>query len=416
MVGEDRLRILVVHNRYRSAQPSGEDRVVDREHRVLAEAGHDVVRFERRSDDIADMPVLERALVPLRVPWNPAGRRDLRARLRLVRPDIVHVHNTFPLLSASVLEACADEGVPVVASLHNYQQVCPTGTLHRGGTDCAECVGRSTLPAVRHGCYRGSRLASVPVAIARGVTRHVWWSRVDRFLCVSDAQRRILVDSGMPADRLRVKHHFVPDPGIVRSGPGEHVLFLGRMSGPKGLPTLMRAWESLAERGGLGVPLVLAGGGELEDEARRWADGRSDVRYLGLQDEAGCRRLTAAAAAVVLPSTTRETFGLVVVESMAMGVPVVAARLGGLAELVVDGTTGLLHEPGDPDSLADALHTVVTDTGLNRRLGSAGRRRYEQGFTPATGLAALETAYREVLENVSGRVTGTGPPESPGPR
>ncbi|WP_181784523.1 glycosyltransferase, partial [Pseudonocardia pini] len=269
MGSEDRLRILVAHNRYRSAQPSGEDRVVDRECTVLAEAGHEVVRFERRSDDIAAMPLVDRALVPVRVPWNPGSRHDLRARLRAVRPDVVHLHNTFPLLSASVLAACVDEGVPVVATLHNYQQVCPTGTLYRDGADCVECVGRLPLPAVRHGCYRGSRVASVPVAVARGVTRRVWWSHVDRFLCVSASQRDILVAAGMPADRLRVKHNFVPDPGSVRSGRGEHVLYLGRMSAVKGLATLMRAWDSLAATGGVGMPLVLAGGGELEPEVLR---------------------------------------------------------------------------------------------------------------------------------------------------
>ncbi|GAA4556718.1 glycosyltransferase family 4 protein [Pseudonocardia xishanensis] len=397
------MRVLVVHNRYRSAQPSGEDRVVDRECALLAEAGHEVDLFERRSDDIALMSLPQRALVPVRVPWNPASRHELRARLRADRPDIVHVHNTFPLLSASVLAACADEEVPVVASLHNYQQVCPTGTLHRAGSDCTECVGRLPLPAVRHGCYRDSRLATLPVAVARAATRRVWWSGVARFFCVSDTQRRILVEAGMPPDRLTVKHHFVPDPGLLRSGPGEHVLYLGRLSDPKGLPTLMRAWDSLAAAGGIGVPLVLAGGGELEESARRWARGRADVRFLGLQDDAGCRRLTAAASAVVLPSTTRETFGLVVVEAMATGVPVVASRLGALAELVVEGRTGLLHEPGDPASLADALRTVVTDRDLNRSLGSGGRRRYEEAFTPAVGLEALVSGYREVIAASSPR-------------
>jgi len=413
VIGE-RLRVMVVHNRYRSAQPSGEDRVVDRECDVLAAAGHEVVRFERRSDDIADMSVLERVLVPVRVPWSRASRRELRTRLRAARPDLVHVHNTFPLLSPSVLAACADEGVPVVATLHNYQQVCPTGTLYREGADCTACVGRLPLPAVRHGCYRGSRAASVPVAIAQGVTRRVAWSAVDRFLCVSAAQRRILVAAGMPADRVTVKHNFAPDPGLVRSGRGAHVLYLGRMSAVKGLSTLMRAWDSLASD--LGVPLVLAGGGELEAEVRHWAAGRADVRYVGLQDDAGCRHLTASAAAVVLPATAQEAFGLVVVEAMAAGVPVVAARIGALPELVDEGRTGLLHDPADPASLAAALRAVVTDHELNRRFGTAGRRRYEQEFGPAAGLAALEAAYREVLAVTRGPVSGTAPPGRRAPR
>ena len=157
------LRVLVVHNRYRSGQPSGEDRVVDQEIALLRSAGHDVTLFERHSDDIAAMSLLERAMVPVRVPWNRSVRSELGRQLREQRPDVVHVHNTFPLLSPSVVQACADVGVPTVATLHNYLQVCPRGTLYRDGHVCTDCTRRLPLPAVRHGCYRDSRPATVPL-------------------------------------------------------------------------------------------------------------------------------------------------------------------------------------------------------------------------------------------------------------
>ncbi|WP_037766949.1 glycosyltransferase, partial [Streptomyces sp. FXJ7.023] len=153
------MHVLVVHNRYASAQPSGENKVVDQEVALLREAGHRVGVFERRSDEIGSRSLIGKAAIPLTVPWNPAVRTELAARLRAERPDVVHVHNVFPLLSPAVLAACADAGVPVVATLHNYTQVCPPGTLQRDGRPCTECVGAAPLPAVRHGCYRGSRLA-----------------------------------------------------------------------------------------------------------------------------------------------------------------------------------------------------------------------------------------------------------------
>lgn len=187
------MHILVVHNRYSSGQPSGENRVVDWEVDLLRSAYHRVEVFERRSDDIAAMPLREKAAVPLLVPWNPAVRKELTARLRASRPDVVHVHNVFPLLSPAVIAACADAGVPVVATLHNYTQVCPPGTLQRDGRPCTECVGSTPLPAVRHGCYRGSRLATVPLALSLSVNRRRWWSGVQRFFCISDAQRDVLV-------------------------------------------------------------------------------------------------------------------------------------------------------------------------------------------------------------------------------
>ncbi|MFI1715886.1 glycosyltransferase involved in cell wall biosynthesis [Streptomyces sp. PanSC19] len=392
------MHVLVVHNRYSSAQPSGENRVVDEEVALLRAAGHRVDLFERRSDDIAGRSLLGKAAVPLLVPWNPAVRTELAARLRADRPDVVHVHNVFPLLSPAVLAACADAGVPVVATLHNYTQVCPPGTLHRDGRPCTECVGSATaLPAVRHGCYRDSRLATVPLAVSLSVNRRRWWSGVERFFCISAAQRDLLVQSGMPAERLAVKHNFVPDPGACRTGTGEHLLFLGRLAEPKGVRLLMAAWDELAADGGAGVPLVLAGAGPLEREVAAWADGRDDVRYVGLYDPEECRRAVERSVAVVAPSLARETFGLVVAEAMAAGVPAVAAGHGAFVELVDEGVTGLLHRPGEASSLADRLRRITAAPARNREMGLAARRRYEQRFSPAVGLERLLEEYRTAI-------------------
>ncbi|NML52598.1 glycosyltransferase family 4 protein [Streptomyces sp. R302] len=392
------MRVLVVHNRYSSAQPSGENRVVDEEVALLRAAGHEVGLFERRSDSIGARSLLGKAAVPLLVPWNPAVRTELAARLRAERPEVVHVHNVFPLLSPSVLAACADAGVPVVATLHNYTQVCPPGTLHRDGRACGECVGAPVpLAAVRHGCYRDSRLATVPLAVGLAVNRRRWWSGVDRFLCISAAQREVLVRSGMPAGRLAVKHNFVPDPGAVRTAPGRHLLFLGRLTEAKGVRLLMAAWEELAAGGGVGVPLVIAGAGPLDREVAAWAEGREDVRYVGLYDPARVREAVAGAVAVVAPSEARETFGLVAAEAMAAGVPVVAAGHGGFSELVEDGVTGLLHRPGDAASLASTVRRIAADPGRNEEMGRAARRRYDRFFSPAVGLERLVEEYRAAI-------------------
>lgn len=392
------MHVLVVHNRYSSAQPSGENRVVDEEVELLRAAGHRVDVFERRSDDIATRSLLGKAAVPLLVPWNPAVRTELAARLRAERPDVVHIHNVFPLLSPAVLAACADAGVPVVATLHNYTQVCPPGTLHRDGRACTECVGSAvSLPAVRHGCYRGSRLATVPLAVSLSVNRRRWWSGVERFFCISAAQRDILVRSGMPGERLAVKHNFVPEPGARRVGDGGHLLFLGRLAEAKGVRLLMAAWDGITADGGVGVPLVIAGAGPLEAEVTAWAAGRDDVRYAGLYDPDRCRRAIARSVAVVAPSMSLETFGLVVAEAMAAGVPAVAAGHGAFVELVEEGVTGLLHRPGDAASLASCLRRITAEPDRNREMGRAARRRYEQGFSPAVGLERLVDEYRAAI-------------------
>lgn len=396
VMNDKKLRVMFVHNHYRSEFPSGEDHVVEQESALLDRAGHEVIYFERRSDDIADMSLIEKSLVPLRVPWNSSVRAELRQRLLDARPDVVHIHNTFPLLSPSVLAACADADVPAVATLHNYYMVCPTGTMMRLGRRCTECVGGLPFPAVRHGCYRGSRLATVPLAVNMVANRKRWLSQAVRLFCVSDAQREALVSAGVPAARLAVKHHFVPDPVVRRAGPGDHVLYLGRMTVDKGVRLLQAAWESLG--GALGVPLVLAGDGPLAENVASWAARRSDVRYVGLLDKNQRDEIAARSVALVAPSQARETFGLVLVEAMAVGVPVVAAAHGGFLDVVRDRVTGLLHAPGDAESLAQSLRHVVLDGKLNQAMGFAARQAYEARFSPNAGLTALVGAYRAAIE------------------
>ncbi|MGW7362228.1 glycosyltransferase family 4 protein [Streptomyces sp. NPDC054841] len=312
------MHVLVVHNRYASAQPSGENKVVDQEVALLRGAGHRVEVFERRSDDIAARSLLAKAAIPLLVPWNP----------------------------------------------------------------------------------------SVPLAVSLSVNRRRWWSGVERFFCISAAQRDVLVRAGMPAERLAVKHNFVPDPGACRAGSGEHLLYLGRLAEAKGVRLLMAAWDEIAAGGGVGVPLVVAGAGPLEREVTAWAAGRDDVRYVGLYDPAQCRQAVARAVAVVAPSTWLEAFGLVVVEAMAAGVPVVAAGHGAFVELVEDGVTGLLHQPGEPASLASCIRRITAEPDRNQEMGQAARRRYEQGFSPAVGLERLVDEYRTAIAGRSAMARG----------
>lgn len=391
------LRVLVVHNWYRSEMPSGEDRVVEQEMALLEAGGHEVSLFARHSDDIAGMPVREKALVPLRVPWNAAVRRELAEVLRRDRPDVVHIHSTFPILSPSVIAACADAGTPAVATLHNYSLICAVGTMSRAGRTCTQCVPTRGAAATLHGCYRGSRPASVPVSIGMAVNRRRWLTGVARFFCISAAQRQILVDAGIPPDRLVVKHNVVPEPPVRRSGDGEHVLYVGRLTEEKGARLLMVAWDRLAQQGdGPGLPLVIAGSGPLLDEVRGWGAGRADVRVLGLQTRQECAELMARAAVVLAPSVWAEAFGLVAVEAMAAGVPVVAAGHGAFLEIVDDGVTGVLHRPGDAASLADAMARVVAPSE-HLALGEAARKRYERDFAPDVGLAALVAGYRSAI-------------------
>jgi glycosyltransferase involved in cell wall biosynthesis len=400
------MKVMLVHSRYRSAAPSGENRVVDTEGAELAGLGHDVVRFERSSDDIASWPKARQAALPALVVWNPSVRRDLAAALRKHRPDVVHVHNTFPLLSAAVLYACGDAAVPVVATIHNYKLACASGDFFRAGAVCHDCAAGLPLPAVRHGCYRGSRAATAPVALASTAHRKAWRSMVAAYIFISASQRDLLSGYGFPPQRIFVRHNVIPPRNVARQEPRDHVVYAGRLDAAKGLRVLMAGWDRYLDTApSAGLRLVIAGSGQLDQEVAAWAATRPSVRLAGQLDAAGCARVMAAARVVVLPSAWEETFGLAAVEAMALGVPPVAAGHGSFTELVTDGVDGALFRPGDPAALAAVLADVGTRPERYAEYGRQARKTYEQRFDPAESMQSLLKIYEYAIANPAPHVS-----------
>ena len=397
------MKIAIAHSRYRSAAPSGENRVVDQEAAALAAGGHEVVRFERRSDDIEGWSKVKKATLPASVVWNGSARRELLAVLRSQRPDVVHLHNTFPLLSASVLYACRDAGVPVVATIHNYKLACASGDFFRAGAVCHSCADGLPAAAVRHGCYRGSRAATVPVALSVAAHRGAWRSIPAAYICISASQRDLLRGVGLPRERVFVRHNMIPQRPARESAraPGPPtVVYAGRLDAAKGLHVLMAAWEHyLGTSSSPGLELVIAGSGPLDDTVAAWAAARPSVRVAGQLDPGACADVMAAARAVILPSAWEETFGLAAVEAMALGVPPVAAGHGSFPELITDGVDGVLFRPGDASSLAGALAAADTDPSRFEEYGEQARKTYEQRFNPGDSLKKLLTIYEYAIAN-----------------
>jgi glycosyltransferase involved in cell wall biosynthesis len=398
------MRIVIAHSRYRSAAPSGENRVVDQEAAALAGLGHEVELFERRSDDIEGWPAARKATLPAAVVWNGAVRRDLRQALRSRRPDVVHVHNTFPLLSASVLYACRDAGVPVVATIHNYKLACASGDFFRDGAVCHDCAQGPPVGALRHGCYRDSRAATAPVALAVVAHRRAWRTLVSAYACISASQRDLLRGVGLPADRVFVRHNMIPSRPVAHAIRRPEVIFAGRLDAAKGVPVLLAGWDRYLDSGrgpgrSPGLSLVIAGSGPLEQDVQAWAATRPSVRVTGQLDPDACAAAMAAARAVVLPSAWEETFGLAAVEAMSLGVAPVAAAHGAFPELITDGVDGALFRPGDPAALADVLALADTDQGKFEEYGARARKTYEQRFDPADSLHGLLEIYRYAIAN-----------------
>lgn len=394
------MKIMLVHNRYRSSGPSGENLVVDTEAAALAEAGHDVTGFGRDSDEIESWPLARKALLPAQVVWSRRAGRELSAALRAGKPDVVHVHNTIPLLSDAVLYACRDAGVPVVATLHNYRLGCLSGDFYRAGSVCRDCAGGAPLPGVLHGCYRGSRAASVPLALAIGAHRPAWRTLVSAYAFISAAQRDLLAWLRLPPERQFVRHNMIPRRDRLAVPRTPTVLYAGRLAEAKGLRLLMEGWDRyLAGPGAPALRLVIAGTGPLDREVAGWASSRPSVTMAGLVSREHCSELMAAARAVVIPSVWEEAFGLVAVEAMAAGTAPIATRRGALPELVTAGVDGVLFGADDPAALAAAIADADATPGKYEEYGKRARATYEQRFDPDASLARLVEIYRFAIEN-----------------
>src|SRR5215469_7947037 len=283
------MRILLVHNRYRSGTPSGENRVVDQEGQALAALGHEVRRFGRSSDEIEQWSIVKKESVPVRMVWSHETSRDLKAVLRGNRPDVVHVHNTFPLLSAAVLHACHDARVPVVATIHNYRLSCPGGTFYRRGEVCHDCVQGLPVRAVLHGCYRGSHAATVPLALDVSLHRRAWRSLVSAYIFISAAQRDLLAELDLAPSRVFVRHNLIPHRDRPQQVRTPTVVYAGRLDEVKGVRLLMAAWDRyLAKSGEEGMSLVIAGGGPLAAEVAAWSSARPRVEVAGTVSRDRC--------------------------------------------------------------------------------------------------------------------------------
>ncbi|MBT9590476.1 MAG: glycosyltransferase family 4 protein [Thiobacillus sp.] len=380
------IRILFVHNTYQHR--GGEDSVVEAEIALLRSHGHAVETWFRSNDDVGSMPSLALARHTL---WSPSTPHDLAELICRFQPDVIHAHNTFPLISPSLYWAAARADVPVVQTLHNFRLMCLNALFLRDGKVCEDCMGHLPWRGVARACYRGSRAASGVLAGMLALHRGLgtYRNKVARYIALNEFCRDKFIEGGLPAERVVVKPNFVnfdsPEP-VSRSG----LLFVGRLSVEKGVATLAEAMARLPD-----ACLRVAGDGP---EAGL-LDGVAGVARLGSLSGEAVRLEMSRAAALVVPSIWYENFPRTIVEAFACGTPVIASRIGALAELVRDGETGLLFEPGNPRDLADKMAWALANPERMAAMGRTARAQYEAEFS-------AEVNYRRLMEIYAGVLAG----------
>ena len=387
-------RVLVVHNAYQHR--GGEDSVVDAEIALLRSHGHGVETYFRNNDDVTGMSSLTLAQHTL---WSPRTVSNLSELIRRFQPDIIHAHNTFPLISPSLYWVAERAGVPVVQTLHNFRLICLNALFLREGKVCEDCIGKQPWRGVVRACYRGSRPASAALAGMLSLHRGLgtYRHKVARYIALNKFCQDKFIKGGLPVERVLVKPNFVnwaevhTHPSVLSDAEREREewLFVGRLSVEKGVAILAQAMALLS-----GTRLRVVGDGP---EATV-LDGVVGVTHLGSLPSDAVRQEMSRITALVVPSICYETFGLVAIEAFACGTPVIASRIGALAELVCDGETGLLFEPGNARDLADKMIWAQAHPEEMAVMGRKARVQYENEFSAEVNYRRLMEIYDGVLK------------------
>jgi len=401
------MKVLFCHNFYQQA--GGEDQVFADESRLLESRGHQVSRYTLHNDDIADMGRLE---VARRTFWNGDSYVGLRTLIARERPDVMHCTNTFPLISPAAYYAARAEGVPVVQSLHNYRLLCPNSVMLRDGRACEDCLGKwIPWPAVVHACYRESRAASAVVAGMLSMHRmlRTYQRMVSVYIALAEFSRRKFIAGGLPAERIVVKPNFVdPDPG-PGAGGGRHAVFVGRLSVEKGIDVLLAAWSRLKDQ----TRLKIVGDGPLAETVRQAAAADPRIEYLGRRPRQEVADLMGDAACLIMPSICFEHGPKSLIEAYAKGTPVIASRVGAMAEQVADGVTGLLFSPGDPCDLAVKVADLLRGACHREPMRRAAREAYETSYTAEPNYRALLAIYQRACgQPIESSALAASPPST----
>jgi glycosyltransferase involved in cell wall biosynthesis len=379
------MRILFIHNTYQHF--GGEDAVVEAEIGLLRSHGHEVELYERRNEELHHLSPAQAAVSAF---WSRRAASEVNAICEALNPDVIHAHNTFLLISPSVYWVAARRNIPIVQTLHNFRLLCPQGTFFRNGGPCEDCLGKTLWRAVAHRCYRGSMLQSAVLSGVLSVHRSAgtYQNKVTRYIALSAFSRACFIAGGLPAARFRIKPNFVCSDMRPNWGDRQGGLFVGRLAREKGIETLL---EAVRIDGNAKVDMV-GSGPYAAAVAKRFGE-----RYLGFLPNHDVARRMRSAAFLVLPSVGHEQMPMTVLEAFSCGLPVIASRLGALADIVEDGVTGLLINPGDAADLAAKIAWAEAHPKNMKAMGRAARADYEAKYTAPINYKILVDIYEDAI-------------------
>lgn len=394
------LKILLVHEYYRSSSPSGEDKVFERELKLLGENRVDVETLIFKNDDIGTPQgpsVLQTAMF---TPWSPLGKKLVREAIESFRPDLVHFHNTFPVISQSAIVQAQEMGVATVQTFHNFRSFCAQAMLMRADGVCEKCLGHYPWPALKNRCYRGSLAATLPLCLNIALHRWLgtWQKSVDRFIVLSDFNREKFIEAGFPADKIMVKPNFFTTSfaNVPEKSLGEWV-FIGRLGTEKGVRFIPEVWRRLGDKAPV---LHMLGDGPEREALQERIDSlelNDKIIMHGHCTSKQVNDILAKASLLVFPSICYEGFPLVIGEAYAAGVPVAASKIGTPAFIVRDRVTGIHFQPGDVDDMVRQLTFLRENPEMLQAMSANARKEYEDNYTSEINFEIIMRIYQEAL-------------------
>ncbi len=384
------MKIAQVHNWHRFG--GGSEIVVETTVNLLRAKGHDVLLQTYDSRNLMHN-LRGKAKAFAWGIYSPAGRKSIRKMIAKDAPEIIHVHEVYPYFSPWILKDLKNAGIPVVMTCHDYRLTCPISTHYRNGETCTKCQDKNEFQCIFNNC-RNNILESAAFALRSFSARkmNLFSENITCYTTPSNFVKNWLVESGFPGERIHVLPNVNP---ISNSEPkknnGEYIGYVGRISEEKGIDTLLEAARQTE------LPVRLAGDYSVMPDLVAAAP--SNVEFIGTLNRDQLADFYRNARFVVVPSTCLETFGMVALEAMSYGLPVIASRTGGLQEVVNDDVSGFLFEKGNAMQLAEKMKQLWANPELVRKMGEAGQTKLSREYSKEIYYSRLMAIYEETLKN-----------------
>jgi glycosyltransferase involved in cell wall biosynthesis len=389
------MKILLCHNFYRKF--GGEDSAVIALKQILESKGFSVVFYSRDNKETSRYSLAQKLFLFPNTFFSLRTYRDIKKIATEFKPDVAHIHNTFPLISPSIYSALKRAKIPIVQTIHNFRFLCPNGQFYSKGEICERCKNGNYISAIVRKCYRSSYILSFLYAASIWLHRILgtFSKKVDKALCLSDFTASKLTERLFCPGKTVVISNFLNADFTSDCHREKYAVFIGRLSKEKGLLTLIRAFEGIKE-----FNLKIMGDGPMAEQLKEYVRRNkiSNVELLGFIDGGKRFEILKKAMFSIIPSEWYENQPMAVLEAFAFGVPVIASKIGSLEEIVEDGKNGLLFQMGNSNDLRDKIKHFIDNTGKRMICSEYARYCAETKYSAETNCSKLLKIYKEVIE------------------